>query len=343
VSQDTLSDVLRSVRLRTAVFYYVSCDGTWAAETPPSREIAAAVMPDAQHVIEYHVLTSGECWVGIVGEPPIKMQRGDIVLFPQGDAHVVSSEPGLRADPAIDSYFELGRTRRPFRVHHEGRAVQVDLDGTLPPPGERACAANFVCGFIGCDLRPFNPLIATLPRILHLRADSGSSWSEQFATFAAEESAAKRPGSEAVLERLAEMMFVDAIRRHVDQLPEQMTGWLAGLRDRFVGRALALMHERPSAPWTIDDLSSQVGLSRSALHERFVSLVGQPPVQYLANWRMQLASRKLLEGRSTVASVAVDVGYDSEAAFARAFKRLVGMPPAAWRRAHESSATPRVN
>jgi AraC-like DNA-binding protein len=338
LSQDTLSDVLRCVRLRTAVFYYVSCEGRWAAEAPASREIAAAVMPDAEHVIEYHVLTAGECWAGIVGEQPIKMQRGDIVLLAQGDAHVVSSSPGMRADPAIDSYFELGRTQRPFRIHHENEVVHVDLDGKLPPPRPQANTANFVCGFIGCDVRPFNPLIATLPRLLHLPAEGGSAWSEQFATFAAEESAAKRPGSEAVLERLAEMMFVDAIRRQVDQLPERTTGWLAGLRDRFVGRALALMHERPSAPWTIDDLSSQVGLSRSALHERFVSLIGLPPMQYLANWRMQLASRLLLEGRSTVATVAVDVGYDSEAAFARAFKRLVGMPPAAWRRSHEPAA-----
>ena len=141
-----------------------------------------------------------------------------------------------------------------------------------------------------------------------------------------------------LLERLSEMMFVDAIRRHVEELPPETTGWLAGLRDRYVGRALALLHERPAAPWTIEDLSSQVGLSRSALHERFVALIGQPPVQYLTNWRMQLASRLLLEGRSTVAKVAADVGYDSEAAFARAFKRLVGMPPAAWRRSHELGA-----
>jgi AraC-like DNA-binding protein len=289
------------------------------------------------------VLTHGECWAGIVGEAPVKMKRGDIVLLAQGDAHVVSSSPGMRADPAIDAYFELGRTQRPFRIHHENEVLQVDLEGKLPPPNPKTSEANFVCGFIGCDLRPFNPLIATLPRLLHLPGDRGGSYNEQFATFAAAESAAKRPGSEAVLERLAEMMFVDAIRRYVDELPENTTGWLAGLRDRFVGRALALMHERPSAPWTIEDLSSQVGLSRSALHERFVSLIGQPPVQYLTNWRMQLASRKLLEGRSSVAAVAVDVGYDSEAAFARAFKRLVGMPPAAWRRAHESSATARAH
>ncbi len=336
---DTLSDVLRTVRLRTAVFYYVSCEGEWVAEAPTSREIATAVMPEAEHVMEYHVLTSGECWAGLVGEPAVKMRRGDIVLLPHGDAHVVSSAPGMRADPAIDSYFEVSRTQRPFRIHYDSaQASLVDYDREPPQPGAAPGAATFVCGFIGCDLKPFNPLIATLPRLLHLPAEGRSALSEQFATFAAAESAARRPGSEALLERLSEMMFVDAIRRHVEHMPEQSTGWLAGLRDRYVGRALALLHERPAAPWTIEDLSDQVGLSRSALHERFVSLIGQPPVQYLTNWRMQLASRLLLEGRSTVATVAGDVGYDSEAAFARAFKRLVGMPPAAWRRAHEPVA-----
>jgi AraC-like DNA-binding protein len=339
VSHDTLSDLLRSVRLRTAVFYYVSCDGDWVAEAPTSRDIATAVMPDAEHVMEYHVLTSGECWVGLVGEPPIKMRRGDVVLLAQGDAHVISSAPGMRADPAVGSYFEMGRAQRPFRIHYETSGPTVlDIDGTPSPPGTTASAATFVCGFIGCDLKPFNPLIATLPRLLHLPAEERSALSEQFATFAAAESAARRPGSEALLERLSEMMFVDAIRRHVEHMPERSTGWLAALRDRYVGRALALLHERPAAPWTIDDLSSQVGLSRSALHERFVGLIGQPPVQYLTNWRMQLASRLLLEGRATVATIAADVGYDSEAAFARAFKRLVGMPPAAWRRSHEATA-----
>jgi AraC-like DNA-binding protein len=336
---DTLSDVLRTVRLRTAVFYYVSCEGEWAAEAPTSRDIAAAVMPEAEHVMEYHVLTAGECWAGLVGEAPVKMRRGDIVLLPHGDAHVVSSAPGMRADPAVDSYFEVSRTQRPFRIHYDSaQASLVDYDREPPQPAGAPGAATFVCGFIGCDLKPFNPLVATLPRLLHLPAEGRSALSEQFATFAATESAARRPGSEALLERLSEMMFVDAIRRHVEHMPEQSTGWLAGLRDRYVGRALALLHERPAAPWTIEDLSGQVGLSRSALHERFVSLIGQPPVQYLTNWRMQLASRLLLEGRSTVATVAVDVGYDSEAAFARAFKRLVGMPPAAWRRAHEPAA-----
>ena len=338
MSQDTLSDVLRSVRLRSAVFYYVSCDGAWVAEAPASRDIAAAVMPEAEHVIEYHVLTAGECWAAIVGEPAIKMRRGDVVLLTHGDAHVLSSSPGLRADPDVGGYFALGRVQRPFRVHHDGEGPpQVDLKRTLPAPGAQACAASFVCGFIGCDVRPFNPLLATLPDLLHLPAEGGGAWAEQFARFAAAESAAKRPGSEALLERLSEMMFVDAIRRHVERMPEESTGWLAGLSDRFVGRALALLHEQPAAEWTIDDLSRQVGLSRSALHERFVALIGLAPMQYLTQWRMQLASRLLLEGRASVASVALDVGYDSEAAFARAFKRLVGLPPATWRRSRETA------
>ena len=142
MSQDTLSDVLRTVRLRSAVFYYVSCDGRWVAEAPASREIAAAVMPEAEHVIEYHVLTAGECWVNIVGGQPVRMKRGDTVLIAQGDAHVVSSEPGLRADPDVNGYFALGREQRPFRMHHEGTALQTDIEGKLSPPGTQACSAK---------------------------------------------------------------------------------------------------------------------------------------------------------------------------------------------------------
>jgi len=152
-------------------------------------------------------------------------------------------------------------------------------------------------------------------------------------TQAAAESRESRPGSHVLLARISEMIFVDAVRRYVESLPEPAGGWLAGLRDRYVGRALALLHERPAEPWTIEELGKQVGLSRSALHERFMQFNGQPPMQYLTNWRMQLASNLLRSTNCNVASVALDVGYDSEAAFARAFKRAVGMPPAAWRRA----------
>ncbi len=333
MSHDTLSDVLRSVRLRSAVYYFVSCRGNWVAEAPPSAEIAAAVMPGAERVIEYHVVTEGECWAAIAGESPIKLKRGDIIMLPQGDAHVLSSAPGMRAELNVSSILEMKHHLRPFRVAYDGKAglhVTPKARGFEHSPAH-APSTTLVCGFIGCDTRPFNPLLATLPRLLHLPETSGT-WSAQFVTLAAAESTGKRPGSEALLERLSEMMLVDAVRRHVESMPDQSTGWLAGLRDRFVGRALALLHEKPAADWNIDDLSNQVGLSRSALHERFVELIGQPPMQYLTNWRMQLASRLLRETQSSVAAIALEVGYDSEAAFARAFKRLVGTPPAAWRR-----------
>jgi AraC-like DNA-binding protein len=154
------------------------------------------------------------------------------------------------------------------------------------------------------------------------------------------ESNERRPGGDAVLERLSEMMFVDAARRYLESLPEDSVGWLAGLRERHVGRALALMHERPGHEWSLDELAREVGLSRSALHERFVRYLGQAPMQYLASWRVQLGARLLLESSRIVADIALEVGYDSEAAFARAFKRMVGMPPAAWRRAQ--AADPRL-
>lgn len=345
MSHDTLSDVLRSVRLRSAVFYYVSCGNHWAAEAPGSRGIAPTVLPGADHVIDYHVVTKGECWAAVVGQPPLKLRRGDIVMLPHGDAHVMSSAPGLRADLSTSWFHELKLHRRPFRVAYDGVTGPLVNPAAQSPTELRddTSATTLVCGFIGCDIRPFNPLIATLPRLLHLPANGAGGWNEQFVQLAVAESNSKRPGSEALLERMSEMMFVDAVRRYVDSLPPDSYGWLAGLRDRFVGRALALLHEMPALDWNLDELSKQVGLSRSALHERFVALIGQPPMQYLTNWRMQLASRLLRDTQSSVASIALEVGYDSEAAFARAFKRLVGAPPAAWRRGQLRAVTVAVS
>ena len=334
MSHDILSDVLRNVRLRGALFYHVSGSRTWAAEAPASRDIATAVMPDSEHVMEYHVVTRGSCWGAIVGEAPVRLETGDIVLFPHGDPHVMSSAPGMRARADVASYFEYKTEQLPFTLHYDGvegpQAICSDEDGDT----------TLVCGFLGCDVRPFNPLIATLPRLLHLRTTEGRGWIAQFMHQAVTESQNRRPGGEAMLERMSEMMFVDAVRRYVDTLPEDSRGWLAGLRDRFVGRALALMHDAPATAWTVDELGRRVGLSRSALYERFAEMIGQPPMQYLTNWRMQVAAALLRNTNATVASVAQDVGYDSEAAFARAFKRLVGRPPAAWRRqtAHRARA-----
>lgn len=334
MSHDTLSDVLRGVRLRSAVFYFVCGHGTWAAEAPASRDIATTVMPGVDHVLEYHAVTEGECWAGIDGHAPVRLHRGDVLVLPHGDAHVMSSAPGVRAQAVTGWYHHMMLHKRPFRVSLKlGLEPQMGANAAaLPPAADRAGATTLVCGFIGCDMRPFNPLIATLPPMLHLPAASGSGWNEQFVRFAADESGQRRPGSEALLDRMSEMMFIDAVRRYVDSLPADSTGWLAGLRDRYVGRALSLLHETPAAAWTMEELGAKVGLSRSALHARFVELVGEPPMQYLAHWRMQLASRLLRETQSTVVSIALEVGYESQAAFTRAFTRMVGRSPAAWRR-----------
>lgn len=327
MSQDILSDVLRSVRLRGAVFFYINGCSEWAAEAPASKDIAPLLMRGVEHVMEYHVVARGNCWAGILDGPAIRLSTGDVVMFPHGDAHVVSSAPGMRGDAPDRRWFnELTTDQLPLHLAYNG------LNSPSIGPSELVGETTIVCGFLGCDLQPFNPLIATLPRLLHLRAPDDGGWIAQLMHQAVCESQAKRPGSEAMLARMSEMMFVDAVRRYSASLPYDSAGWLAGLRDVMVGRALALLHQQPAQDWSIDDLGRRVGLSRSALHERFVQLIGLPPMQYLAQWRMQAASRMLLDTRATVATIALDVGYDSEAAFARAFKRLVGRPPAAWRR-----------
>ncbi|MCI0507982.1 MAG: AraC family transcriptional regulator [Gammaproteobacteria bacterium] len=328
MSRDTLSDLLRSVRIRGAVFYYVSCSTPWSAEAPPAGEIAEAVLPGCEHVMEYHMIAKGNAWAAVSGMPPVKIAAGDVVMFPQGDTHVLSSAPSVEPlRQSAEWVFSVRNEPKPMPIaYHHG---VVEPGATLPVQDADMVA---VCGFLGCDLKPFNPLIAALPRILHMPAARTGDLAGHMINQAVIESNNPQPGGSAVLERLSEMMFVDAARRYLDSLPEDATGWLAGLRDRFVGKALQLMHERPDHNWTVDDLATNVGLSRSALHERFMKFLGLPPMQYLTNWRIQLGSRLLRESNRTIAAIALDVGYDSEAAFSRAFKRLVGMPPAAWRR-----------
>jgi AraC-like DNA-binding protein len=318
MTADVLSDVLRAVRLTGAVYFDFELSSPWVAEAPPSREIADKVMPGAQRVIEYHLLARGTCWAHAVGQEPMRVREGDLIVFPQGDAHVLSSAPGMRAAPDMSAF---ARPSTPLPIVYE-------FGGGGP---ERA---RIVCGFLGCDERPFNPLLTALPTVIHLSAagpQATSGWLGTLLNIAVSESGSARAGGENVLARLSELMFVEAIRRYLETLPPAQTGWLAGLRDPAVGQALAALHGQPAEPWTVERLARLVGLSRSVCAERFTELVGQPPMQYLALWRMQLASRLLVEG-GQVAAVAGAVGYESEAAFSRAFKKLVGQSPAMWRR-----------
>jgi transcriptional regulator GlxA family with amidase domain len=193
-----------------------------------------------------------------------------------------------------------------------------------------------ICGFLGCDCAADNPVISTLPSLLKLDAEQGGAaeWIRSTFQYAAEEVAAGRPGSETVLAKLSELLFIEAVRRYAEALPQGQTGWLAGLRDPHVARALALLHRDITRPWNVDDLSREVGLSRSALADRFISLIGMPPMHYVASWRMQVATQKLRNTSASLAQVADLVGYSSEAAFSRAFKKTFGTAPATWRRSN---------
>lgn len=321
MTTDILSDVLQAVRLKGAVFFDVETAAPWVAEAPAARTVAPAVMPDAEHVIEYHVITSGSCWASVVDSDlaPVRLKAGDAVAFPQGDAHVLSSTPGMRGEPDFSAY-------KPPES-----AAQLPLMLNLDGGGQEK--AHIVCGFLGCDSRPFNPLLESLPRILHATgsAGAGGGWMDEFTRFAVMEAKEKRAGGKGILSKLGELMFAEIVRNYVESLPLESRGWLAGLRDHHVGRALNLLHRDPAYDWTIDLLAKEVGLSRSSLAERFTEFVGTPPMHYLLKWRLQMAAAKLSDGAANIATIAAAIGYESEAAFSRAFKKHVGLPPAEWR------------
>jgi len=316
---DALSDVLKAVRLTGAAFFDVIACAPWVAEQPTREMVLPKVLPGAGHLISYHVATEGGCYAAMLGQEAVWIEEGEVIVFTKGDAHVMSSAPGMRAQPVTQAELDAA-TSGPlpfFRRVGEGGPTTVKL----------------VCGFLACDAQPFNPLLDNLPPVIKAGRTAGgdTSWLAEFIRLARAESANKRAGGESVLAKLSELMFIEVVRRHLEALPPGQSGWLAGLRDPSVGKALSLMHARPAHAWTIKELAHDVGASRSVLAERFVELVGLPPMHYLANWRMQIASGLLSNGVH-IAAVADETGYRSEAAFSRAFKKLVGVPPSAWRR-----------
>jgi AraC-like DNA-binding protein len=309
---DVLSDVLRNVRLTGAAFFDVTARAPWAVQSPRTEAILADVMPGSDRVLAFHSILEGGAWVQAVGEEPVWIEAGEAVIFVGGDEHVLSSAPGMRAAPRFDIYRRREDQRLPYALTADG--------GSGP-------SCRISCGFLGCDGRPFNPVIDALPPMLRVRLDRG------LVRLAIEESERPRPGGEVVLARLSEVLFLQAVRQYADALPAEATGWFSGLRDRHVGEALALMHAQPAAHWTLEGLAQAVGLSRTAFAERFGALVGTPAMQYLARWRLQLAAYAIEVQGMSIGQAAAAVGYESEAAFNRAFKKRVGAPPGSWRRA----------
>lgn len=321
---DPLADVLRRVKLSGALFFMIDAGAPWRVDVPQGKVFASIILPRAQHVISYHIVTRGSCWGRLNGGAPIALETGDIIVIPHGNAY------GITITPNDPSTMDLATVLGFFRSMAAG-----ELPFTIEEGGGGSERLNLVCGFLGCDVRPFNPLLATLPRLLHVPRppNPDTDMLGKLIDLTLTESRQPRTGSEAVRVRLSELMFVEVVRRYLAAMPAGQSGWLAGLRDPTVGRALARLHERPAHPWTLEELAGEVGVSRSTLADRFTHFVGQPPMQYLTQWRMQVAADLLADGTTKVSAVARDVGYASEAAFSRAFAKAAGSSPAVWRRA----------
>ncbi|MDZ5698536.1 AraC family transcriptional regulator [Chelativorans sp. M5D2P16] len=319
---DPLSDVLRMVKLTGAVFHLVDASFPWGVEVPAPSAYAPIILPGAQHIISYHIILKGSGWAGIPDGASTWFEAGDILVLAHGDRYSLLSTPGQAPE------YDAEATIAFFREWMAGKLPFVTREGGGGPGG-----AEYVCGFLGCDMRPFNPVLSTLPRLLRVkRAQRGrDDLLNRLIDLALADARLPRVGGESIRLRLSELIFVEVVRLCLESLPAHETGWLSGLRDPAVGKVLAILHERPAYPWTLNELARQAGMSRAALAARFTHLIGHAPMQYLALWRMQIAARLLADSATKVSAVGREIGYDSEAAFSRAFKKIVGMSPAAWR------------
>jgi AraC-like DNA-binding protein len=325
LAADPLSDVLRMVKLTGALFFLVDASTPWGVEVPPADRFAGIILPRAQHVVSYHIVLQGAGWVSMPDVAPRRFEAGDILVMPHADAYSMLSAPGQPPEYDVEASVQF------FRDMAAGNLPFVVEEGGGGP--ERS---QFVCGFLGCDIQPFNPVLSTLPGLLHVRRASAApdGLLERLIELTLAEAQGRRLGGDCIRLRLSELMFVEVIRHYLETLPAGQTGWLSGLRDPVIGRVLGLLHDEPAHRWTLKELAERAGVSRAVLAERFAHLVGCPPMHYLSLWRMQVAARLLADSATKVAAVAHDVGYESEAAFSRAFKKTVGVPPARWRSDH---------
>lgn len=312
---DALSAALRDLRVTGALLFNAEMGAPWGYATPPSQEFAPLIAPGSEHLVLFHLITSGSA-TARVGEQEVTLEAGDIVVIPHSEAH------------------QLWHGRSPHLVDG-GRLLPKVLSGSfaLERGGGRGAKTTFVCGYFGCERYAERLFLAGLPPIfkVHIRGDGAGQWLEQAIRHALEGDSG-RAGQAAVLARLAEALFVETLCRYMAELPREQTGWLAAVRDDVAGNALALLHRDPARAWTLETLAQEAGTSRSVLAERFNCLLGESPLAYLARWRLQLAARLLQTTDQKVLNVALHVGYQSEAAFNRAFKAQFALPPGAYRR-----------
>jgi AraC-like DNA-binding protein len=312
---DVLSEVLKVVKLESAFFYNAEFSAPWSFRSPQSCKLAPYINQTDGHVIVYHLLIEGQAYAQLEAKR-VAIGPGDIIIFPHGDAHVLESGPAPRT---VNGEDELQR------IFSEGLKIsRIGGGGQV---------TRLVCGFMVCEPRLSQVFLTGLPPVfkVNIREDQSGQWLENSIRYSIAAASVTGAGGEAVLAKLCETLFAETLRRYIVQLPERQTGWLAGARDPEVGKVLALMHRRPAAPWTIAELASEVGLSRSVLAERFRQYLGEPPVAYLTRWRLQMGAQMLCSTSYSVAQIASEVGYDSEPAFNRAFKRQFGNPPARYR------------
>ena len=313
---DVLSDVLRVIRLSGGVFLEARFTAPWCIRGKVSPEDCLPFLAAPRYVMALHFVAAGHMQLRTQGGEVTDVSAGEIVLLPHNDLHTFGSALDLASVPA-------------------GELIQPPQHGGLASIvyGGGGATTQLLCGYFGCDM-PFGPLLDALPPVLKLnvRATTSGAWIESSFRFAASEIAAGRPGSATVIAKLSELLFVEAVSQYAASLPAGQCAWLAALSDTQVGRALAALHARPAEAWTAESLAREVGMSRSVFAERFNSLVGQPPMQYLTLWRMHTAAQRLREAQGSVAQVGFAVGYESEAAFSRAFKREFGASPGTWRR-----------
>lgn len=315
---DALSDVLRVANLSGGVFLHARFTAPWCIVAQMTPEICAPFLGPTTHLIPYHYVVEGELEVALRGETAQQLRAGDLILFPANEVHLMGSDISLSAVTASDVITPPERGGL-YAIEHGGGGADVRL----------------ICGFLGCDVTQGNPVVSNLPAIMTLSVDETgpAEWIRSTFQYAADQIAAGRAGAETILAKLSELLFVEAVSRYVAALPEGQTGWLAALRDPAISRVLAFMHGDIARNWTVDELGREAGLSRSALAERFTRVIGASPMHYLGQWRMQVAAQKLKGTNASLGHVAQLVGYDSEAAFSRAFKKTFGSPPTMWRRA----------